>query len=195
MNSSEYLGIKTGSKAEIKRSSSKFLGFLEPAASEEEAEAILARFREEYSDATHVCYAMILGTDRQFQKFSDAGEPSNSAGRPIINTLLSSGISFALGVVVRYYGGKKLGIPGLIEAYGTCIQECLNQCTIEKIELKDSIKCSIAPENQYHLFNFLNQNGYEYEFDQTSFVITCSQSMTAELLRSLSNIPTLLLVQ
>ena len=194
MSNSEYLGISKSYQSEIKRSSSKFIGFLLPVLDESEFDKALSKFREDYSDASHVCYAVILNTDRSFQKFSDDGEPSNSAGRPILNALLSSGSSYIMAVVIRYFGGKKLGIPGLIEAYGAAIAECLDQAEIKQRILMDTIRCKIAPQNQHLLFNFLNQEQLEYSFDHQSFEIRSSQSLTDALRTSLVKIPTLLLL-
>ena len=163
-----------------------------PVRDQDEAMAKLKELRETYADATHHCFGLVLGVDRAHQQFSDDGEPGNSAGRPILNALLSSGISFALGVVVRYYGGKKLGIPGLIEAYGTAMQECIAIAEVKELVLMDRLVCSLAEEHQYKLFNLLHtQTGINFTFSDGQFTIYSPQSMTSELRSEIEKIPTL----
>lgn len=97
---------------------SKFLAFAYPVRNEEEIAAHLDALAETYYDARHHCYAWRLGPEGQPYRANDAGEPNHSAGTPILNEIRSRDLSDVLVVVVRYFGGTKLGIPGLIEAYG-----------------------------------------------------------------------------
>lgn len=192
MQKDKYLGIASEYSSLYKQSGSKFLGFITPIIDEEDAKNRISEFRGKYADATHVCSAYVLGTERELQYFSDDGEPSNSAGRPILHALLSSNTSYLLGIVVRYYGGKKLGVPGLIQAYGTAAQECLEQAEIKEMELKSEIYCSIDPAASYHLYNFLHaRKDIQYEMVGSEFKLQCAQSMTPELRSELDKIPTL----
>jgi uncharacterized YigZ family protein len=96
---------------------SEFIAFLYPASSVEIAKEIFSRHNAEYRNATHNCYAYIIGRKQEWQYYSDQGEPSGTAGKPILNALLKYNLTNVLAVVTRYYGGIKLGVRGLIDAY------------------------------------------------------------------------------
>ncbi len=132
--SDTYKSISAPSKGIYKELGSKFLAFAYPVATEEEIKQILASLRKEYFDARHHCYAWRLGLSGEPFRMNDDGEPSSTAGRPIYGQLLSQELSDILVVVVRYFGGVKLGVPGLIRAYKTATQDALaNATVIEKI--------------------------------------------------------------
>ncbi len=109
-----------------KEKGSKFLAFAYPVQSEAEITAHLEALATQYYDARHHCYAWRLGPDGVKHRAADAGEPNHSAGTPILNELKSRELYDALVVVVRYFGGTKLGIPGLIEAYGSAAADALD---------------------------------------------------------------------
>ena len=132
--SDTYRSIAAPSKGIYKELGSKFLAFAYPVETEEEAKNIIASLRKEYFDARHHCFAWRLGLTGEPYRFSDDGEPSSTAGRPIHGQLLSQELSDILVVVVRYFGGVKLGVPGLIRAYRTATQDALANATImEKV--------------------------------------------------------------
>ena len=132
--SDTYRSIAAPSKGIYKELGSKFLAFAHPIETEEEAKNIIAALRKEYFDARHHCFAWRLGLTGEPYRFSDDGEPSSTAGRPIHGQLLSQELSDILVVVVRYFGGVKLGVPGLIRAYRTATQDALANATImEKV--------------------------------------------------------------
>ena len=113
-------------------SKSRFICSLKKVKTEEEAQEFIKAVKKEFWDATHNCSAYVI--DEQHQRSSDDGEPSGSAGRPILGQIDSLGLSDVLVVVVRYFGGIKLGIPGLIRAYKSSTADALSQATvIEKI--------------------------------------------------------------
>lgn len=113
---------------------SKFLAFAEPCHSVEEAKEIVSLYRKEYFDARHVCWAYMLGSDRLTFRSNDDGEPSGTAGKPILGQINSQNLTDICVVVIRYFGGIKLGTSGLIEAYRTAAAEALNAAEIvEKI--------------------------------------------------------------
>ncbi|GGZ55496.1 YigZ family protein [Streptomyces inusitatus] len=105
---------------------SRFICALAPAATEEEAQAFVARVRKEHPTATHNCYAYVIGADASVQKASDDGEPGGTAGVPMLQMLTRREIRYAVAVVTRYYGGVKLGAGGLIRAYGGVVGEALD---------------------------------------------------------------------
>lgn len=128
-----YLTIQKPSEAIFRDRGSKFLAFAYPISAEADIKTILAVLKTEHSKANHHCWAMRLGTDRSVFRLNDDGEPSGTAGRPILNTLLSRNITNVMVVVVRYFGGTLLGVPGLINAYKTATEDALNAAmTIEK---------------------------------------------------------------
>ena len=113
---------------------SKFLAFAEPCRTVDEAKEIISLYRKEYFDARHVCWAYMLGSDRLTFRSNDDGEPSGTAGKPILGQINSQNLTDLCVIVVRYFGGIKLGTSGLIEAYRTAAAEALNAATvIEKI--------------------------------------------------------------
>lgn len=106
------------SSSVYKEKSSKFISLLFPVSTIEEAEEIRKKIAKEYYDATHHCFALRIGLGKELiEKYSDAGEPSHTAGEPILNALKQSQVSNVLCIVVRYFGGTKLGTGGLIRAY------------------------------------------------------------------------------
>ena len=132
--SDTYRSIAAPSKGIYKELGSKFLAFAHPIETEEEAKNIIAALRKEYFDARHHCFAWRLGLTGEPYRFSDDGEPSSTAGRPIHGQLLRRELRAILVVVVRYFGGVKLGVPGLIRAYRTATQDALANATImEKV--------------------------------------------------------------
>jgi uncharacterized YigZ family protein len=112
-----YLTIAELAEAIYKERSSKFLTYAYPVESEEEIKELLDALRKEYYDATHHCYAYRLGPQGETYRANDDGEPSGTAGKPILGQLLSANLTNCLVVVVRYFGGTKLGVSGLIQAY------------------------------------------------------------------------------
>ena len=125
-----YKTIKGSSEGLYKEKGSKFLAFAFPVRSLEEVKSHLDKLRKDYFDARHHCYAYRLGYQGDRFRANDDGEPSGSAGRPILGQIDSRGLSDVLVVVVRYFGGIKLGIPGLIRAYKTSTAEALDKAGI-----------------------------------------------------------------
>ena len=132
--SDSFLSISGESRGVYREKASKFIAIALPVATEEEVKAHLELLRRDYHDANHHCYAYRLGADTAGYRVNDDGEPSGSAGKPIYGQILSTGLSDVLVVVVRYFGGTKLGIPGLIHAYKTAAREALDSADIiEKV--------------------------------------------------------------
>ena len=129
-----YKSIAGPSEGLFKDNGSRFIALAYPVETEEEVREIVSGLRKEYHDARHHCYAYRLGYKRDVFRASDDGEPSGSAGRPILGQIDTLGLSDVLVVVVRYFGGIKLGIPGLIRAYKSSSADALSQAAIvEKI--------------------------------------------------------------
>lgn len=131
---SEYKILWEGGEGELVEKKSRFIATTEPVTSEEEAIAFIERLRKKYWDASHNCYAYVIGERGQFQKCSDDGEPSQTAGRPMLDVLLGEGVRDICVVVTRYFGGTLLGTGGLVRAYSGAVQEGLrNSKVIEKM--------------------------------------------------------------
>jgi len=125
-----YQTISSSSQGIYKEKGSKFIALAFPVTSEEEIKVQLAALRKEYHDARHHCYAYCLGYDKSAWRVNDDGEPSGTAGKPIFGQIQSKDLTNILVVVIRYFGGIKLGIPGLINAYRTAAREALGQAAI-----------------------------------------------------------------
>lgn len=131
--SDTYQTISAPVQGLYKEKGSKFLSFAYPVETEEEIKDLLALLRKEYYDARHHCYAYALGFRREIYRVNDDGEPSSTAGKPIYGQILSYGLTNVLVVVVRYFGGVKLGTSGLINAYKTATGDALARAdTVEK---------------------------------------------------------------
>ncbi|MDB5111786.1 MAG: YigZ family protein [Mucilaginibacter sp.] len=132
-----YRTIKGPSEGIFRDRGSKFLAFAFPINGENEIKEIVTRLKAEHPKANHHCWAMRLGIDRSVFKLNDDGEPSGTAGRPILNILLSRDLTNLLIVVVRYFGGTLLGVPGLINAYKQATEDAIIQAVIVENTVKD----------------------------------------------------------
>lgn len=126
MTENKYFStIEKESHFEIKIQHSKFIAHLESVETFEEAKKYISKMNIDYKDATHNCWAYIIGKSAENAHSSDAGEPSGTAGKPILNTLQKYKLTNVVAVVTRYYGGVKLGVRGLIDAYSQATEECI----------------------------------------------------------------------
>lgn len=128
-----YRTLSTSGESLFKDRGSKFIGLAVKVKNSEEALAALQAIREQYHDARHHCFAYRTKPLQPQCRFNDDGEPSNSAGTPIFNQLVASNVWNVLVIVVRYFGGTKLGVPGLINAYKTAAKEALEDASIKTI--------------------------------------------------------------
>ncbi|MDY4790177.1 MAG: YigZ family protein [Bacteroidales bacterium] len=125
-----YLTIEDRAEGVYKEKGSKFISLAFPVTTQEEIKEIVKDIKKEYFDARHHCYAYILGHDKSVFRMNDDGEPSSTAGKPIYGQLLSKDLTNILVVVVRYFGGTKLGVSGLIQAYKQATIDVLNNSKI-----------------------------------------------------------------
>lgn len=128
-----YYTIKETGESKYVEKMSRFLSFALPVQSAEEAKAEVKRFQNKYHDARHVCWAYMIGRDRDEWQLNDNGEPSGTAGKPILGQINSKGVTNVLVVVVRYFGGIKLGTPGLIAAYREAARLALEEAGIKEM--------------------------------------------------------------
>jgi uncharacterized YigZ family protein len=130
MESDNYKTIKSSSRGTYKEKGSRFIALASPVADPGEAMAIIEDVRKEYHDARHHCYAYMIGIERSIWRVNDDGEPSGSAGRPILGQINSRGLTNILVVVSRYFGGTLLGVSGLINAYRTAASEAIDNAGV-----------------------------------------------------------------
>jgi uncharacterized YigZ family protein len=135
----EYLTISIGGRHDLKEKGSKFIGLTFPINSNEEAESIIHKIKKEYYDATHNCFAYRIGLDGNSFRFNDDGEPSGSAGKPILNAIDQLKATDLLVIVNRYFGGTKLGVPGLIRTYHDSAYEAIQKSKIITKIIKKTI--------------------------------------------------------
>lgn len=126
----EYKTIAQYSEGTYSELRSKFLAFAHPVKTVEEAMALVDQYQKKYYDARHVCWAYMLGADRETFRSNDNGEPSGTAGKPILGQINSNELTDIIILVVRYFGGVKLGTSGLIVAYRTAAAEAIANATI-----------------------------------------------------------------
>ena len=144
MNSDEYKTLKTEGEGYYTEKRSKFLAFAHHVTTVEEIKDILAQYRKKYYDARHVCYAYMLGPERTEFRANDDGEPSSTAGKPILGQINSQELTDILIVVVRYYGGVNLGTSGLIVAYREAAADAIAHSGIETRQVEELVTYSFA---------------------------------------------------
>ena len=132
-----YLTIEKPCDGIFRDRGSKFMAYAYPIKSEQDIKEILASLKKEHPKANHHCWAIGWGTDRSVFRLNDDGEPSGTAGRPILNILLSRNLTNIAVVVIRYFGGTLLGVPGLINAYKSATEQALNEALIVEKTLND----------------------------------------------------------
>jgi uncharacterized YigZ family protein len=137
---------------------SKFIAHAFPVTNELEIKTVLSKLKLNYPDATHHCYAWILNHDKSVQRLNDDGEPANTAARPMLKYINALDLTNILVVVVRYFGGKKLGIPGLISAYGESTRLCLAKAKIITKTLQDYYQFATSHEKAHLIYNLCRKH-------------------------------------
>jgi len=150
--SDTYNEIENNSETQLRERGSKFISYSFKVYSDEEIKNNLQSLKQKYSDASHHCYAYILGQGQEAQRANDDGEPTGSAGRPILRAILSQELTNVMVVVVRYFGGTLLGIPGLISSYGDGAKSVLNLSgKIEKVQqVEYEVSSKFENEQEIH---------------------------------------------
>lgn len=156
----------------FKEKGSKFISYAFPIQDEDEAKDKLQYLWSLYADATHICYAYRLGLEGENYRANDDGEPSGSAGLPIYNQIVSKEITFVLVASVRYYGGTKLGVGGLVRAYKLSAQMALDEAIIVEKHLKEKIQFDFSYEDQGTVMR--NVDKFNVDVISTDFTDSCS---------------------
>lgn len=148
---------------------SEFLTFLQPVTDREQAMQWVQHYREHYKDAAHVCWAYIIGNTRQplTQAFSDDGEPNGTAGKPMLHVLTERELGNSLAVVVRYFGGIKLGAGGLVRAYSAAVSQASQLATLSTVSPKISLEITADFALEARIRQLLAQ--YEGELSQVTY--------------------------
>ena len=169
MNS--YKTIGAPSKGVYKEKGSKFIAFAIPTNSEIQFKEEISRIKKEYHDAGHHCYAFRIGAEGKLYRFSDDGEPNNSAGKPIYGQLLSFEVTNITIVVIRYYGGINLGVGGLITAYKEATKDALNNAKIIKKEVTEPLAINFKYESMNAIMGLVKS--LELEIVEQNFELDC----------------------
>jgi uncharacterized YigZ family protein len=170
-----YLTLANQSEGIFKDRGSKFLSFAYPAKSEEMIKSILSGLKKNHFDASHHCYAWVLGTNGNQVRCSDDGEPNHSAGDPILGQIRSHQLTNVLLVVVRYFGGTKLGVSGLIQAYRTSAALAIAENQI----IREWVKTNLEIQFPYPAMNEVMKvvKSQEIEITKQEMNLDCSMSL------------------
>ena len=183
----EYKTIANTSEGYYTEKRSKFLAFAHPVKTVDEVKELLAGYRKKYYDARHVCYAYMLGAAREDFRANDDGEPSSTAGKPILGQINSNELTDILIVVVRYYGGVNLGTSGLIVAYREAAADAISHASIETRQVEEIIKYSFAYPQMNDVMRIvkdMNPRIISQTYDNTCEIVLSIRKSEAEQLRS-----------
>ena len=166
---------------------SKFLAFAHHVETQEQIKELLARYRKEYYDARHVCYAYMLGAERSDFRANDDGEPSSTAGKPILGQINSRELTDVLVVVVRYYGGVNLGTSGLIVAYREAAADALEHAETVTRQVEELVNYSFAYPQMNDVMRIVKEMSpriVSQQFDNTCEITLAIRKSEAEQLRA-----------
>ena len=187
MLNDEYKTLKTEGEGYYTDKRSKFLAFAHHVTTVEEIKDLLAGYRKKYYDARHVCYAYMLGPERKDFRANDDGEPSSTAGKPILGQINSNELTDILIVVVRYYGGVNLGTSGLIVAYREAAADALAHSEIETRQVEEVITYSFAyplMNDVMHIVKEMNPRIVSQTYDNTCEIRLSIRQSEADTLRN-----------
>lgn len=174
-----YRTVASRSEGLFKDNGSRFIALAYPVETPEEVKAIVDGLRKEYHDARHHCFAYRLGVEGAEFRASDDGEPAGSAGRQILGQIDSKGLSDTLVVVVRYFGGIKLGIPGLIRAYKTSTADALENAEIIDKVARKRVRLSFGYLAMNDVMKLVKDN--EADVKSQSFDLDCEMEVLVRL--------------
>ena len=186
----EFKTIKATGEGYYTEKRSKFLAFAHHVETIDEIKDLLAQYRKKYYDARHVCYAYMLGPERLDFRANDDGEPSSTAGKPILGQINSAELTDILIVVVRYYGGVNLGTSGLIVAYREAAADAIAHCEIEMRQVEEQIRYSFSYPQMNDVMRIvkeMNPRIVSQSFDNTCEIVLSIRQSEAEQLRSKLN--------
>lgn len=190
--SDQYQTIKQASEGIYRDKGSKFLSFAYPFKSEEQLKELITGLKNQHAKARHFCYAYRLTPDRSIFRINDDGEPSGTAGRPILNTLLSKELTNILVVVVRYFGGTLLGVPGLINAYKSATEDAISQAVIIEQTVQDLYQLNFDYLQLNEVMKLMKEeqlDSFDQEFDLNCLLkVQINQSEVNRLMDKIAQI-------
>ena len=187
MNTDEYKTISATSEGYYTEKRSKFLAFAHHVETVDQVKDIIAGYRKKYYDARHVCYAYMLGAERLEFRANDDGEPSSTAGKPILGQINSNELTNILIVVVRYYGGVNLGTSGLIVAYREAASDAIAHATIETRQVEEIVRYSFAYPQMNDVMRIvkdMNPRIVSQTYDNTCEIVLSIRKSEAEQLKA-----------
>lgn len=187
MADDKFLTIATTSEGVYKEKGSRFLAFAYPVTTEDEVRERIKELKKTYFDARHHVYAFRLGCDMKTYRCSDDGEPSNSSGPPVLGQIQSNNLTNILIVVVRYFGGTKLGVPRLINAYRSAAADAIaNNQIVEQFEM-DTFTISFGYETMNSVMKVIKDEQPEQrnqQYDNVCSITLSIRKMNGEMLRN-----------
>jgi uncharacterized YigZ family protein len=167
-----YKTIAAPAEGMFKDKGSKFLAFAYPVESEQGIREKLEFLRKKYFDARHHCYAWMVGPEKKMYRANDDGEPNHSAGDPILGQIKSKDITNVMVVVVRYFGGVKLGVGGLIAAYKAATEDALNNASVIECEVREVVTLRFHYANTAEVMRMVKE--FDLTIQHQDFTETCS---------------------
>ena len=188
--SDTYLTIQDKSEGIYTEKRSKFLAFAHPVETIDEIKDLLTDYKKKYYDARHVCYAYMLGPERADFRANDDGEPSSTAGKPILGQINSRELTNILVVVIRYFGGVKLGTSGLIVAYREAAAEALSAATVIEKTIEETVTFTfpyVMMNSVMRVVKELNPRIVEQKYDETCIITLAIKRSMAPMLEERLN--------
>ena len=188
--SDTYLTIQDKSEGIYTEKRSKFLAFAHPVETIDEIKDLLTDYKKKYYDARHVCYAYMLGPERADFRANDDGEPSSTAGKPILGQINSRELTNILVVVIRYFGGVKLGTSGLIVAYREAAEEALSAATVIEKTIEETVTFTfpyVMMNSVMRVVKELNPRIVEQKYDETCIITLAIKRSMAPMLEERLN--------
>jgi len=188
--SDTYLTIQDKSEGIYTEKRSKFLAFAHPVETIDEIKDFLTDYKKKYYDARHICYAYMLGPERTDFRANDDGEPSSTAGKPILGQINSRELTNILVVVIRYFGGVKLGTSGLIVAYREAAAEALSAATVIEKTIEETVTFTfpyVMMNSVMRVVKELNPRIVEQKYDETCIITLAIKRSMAPMLEERLN--------
>lgn len=188
--SDTYLTIQDKSEGIYTEKRSKFLAFAHPVETIDEIKDLLTDYKKKYYDARHVCYAYMFGPERTDFRANDDGEPSSTAGKPILGQINSRELTNILVVVIRYFGGVKLGTSGLIVAYREAAAEALSAATVIEKTIEETVTFTfpyVMMNSVMRVVKELNPRIVEQKYDETCIITLAIKRSMAPMLEERLN--------
>lgn len=187
-----YSVLTEKGEGHFKDKGSKFYAFALPISSEDELKPLLEEIKSIHPKARHYCFAYRMGEKGEIYRANDDGEPGGSAGKPILNVLLSNQLTNTLVVVVRYFGGTLLGVPGLIHAYKEAAKLAIETATIEEKTSNDTFEIAFGFEQMNEVMRILKENNVkiieQIFHEKWGLIFEIRQSQSSLLIQKLTDI-------